>query len=61
MTRHPKAPARPVSPRLWGAVALTGAAVGLGAPVPAQAQDASFTLQAPETLWLAQAEGGESG
>lgn len=51
-------PVRSATPILWTGLALGGAAIGLGAAASA---DTMHTQTGPETLWLAQAEGGEGG
>lgn len=49
---------RTPTPRLWTSLALVGSAAGMVAAAPVIAD----TLQSgPETIWLAQAEGGEGG
>jgi hypothetical protein len=50
---------RPVTPRIWTSLALVGSA-GLSVATPLAA-DGLHHLDGPETVWLAQAEGGEGG
>ncbi|MEZ5777707.1 MAG: hypothetical protein R3E44_05020 [Paracoccaceae bacterium] len=61
MTDSPNAPRR-VEPRRWTTLTLAGTAVGLA--VAGTGHAAGFDpvdMTGPETLWLAQSEGGEAG
>lgn len=65
MTDSARKPRR-VTPRGWTTLSLAGAAIGLAVSSPATAAGfggAGFggVAGGPETLWLAQAEGGEAG